>query len=151
MHFKRFSSSGTRIGGVGKWRWAELNPSDPDRLRWLAQYQPNTYLTPVTEVDMTANPDARFLDFAPPGTPILGMSGDGTIGPLGFGKALVSSGDFDRCMVRRLYGRFGNIQLSVSEDAAFLDKLVADYVALDRNVKAFIANVVTSSRFKLGR
>jgi len=108
-------------------------------------------MTPVTEVDMIANPDARFLDFSPPGTLVLGVAGDGTIGPLGFGKALVASGEFDSCMVRRLYGRFGNVQLSAAVDKSFLDALVADFVAGNRNVRAFIASIVASARFRKGR
>ena len=151
MHFKRFSTNGARIGGVGPWQWQELSPSDPDRLRWLEQYLPNSLMTPVTEVDMIANPDARFLDFSPPGTLVLGVAGDGTIGPLGFGKALVASGEFDSCMVRRLYGRFGNVQLSAAVDKSFLDALVADFVAGNRNVRAFIASIVASARFRKGR
>ncbi|MEC8025636.1 MAG: hypothetical protein VX223_17020 [Myxococcota bacterium] len=151
MHFKRFSTNGARVGGFGQWQWDALDPSDPDRLRWLVQYRANTILTPVTEVDMSFNPDARFLDFAPAGTKLLGQAGDGTIGPLGFGKALVASGDFDRCMVSRLYGRYGGIQLNFALDGPYLNSLVSEFVAGGRDVKGFVYSILTSARYRLGR
>ena len=151
MHFKRLSNDGARIGGIGAWSLMELPVDDPDRLRWLAQFLPGTLMTPVTEVDMAFNPDARFLDFAPPGTDVLGVSTDGTIGPLGFGKALVASGAFDRCMVRRFYGRILGVQLDFAVDKALMDSLVNEFVASGRDVRQLFMKLMTSERFRTGR
>ncbi len=73
--------------------WDDKSPTYSEPwIRWTRVFQPDTRLTPVSEAQMKANPNTRFIDFLPPEQTLLGLKGDGTIGPLGFGKIVVQSG-----------------------------------------------------------
>ena len=96
-----YGIGGIGIGGMSPKRWEQAGNSDAYYLRWEGAYAPDTVMTPATADHIAFNPDARFIDFAPPEMSLFGVTGDGTIGPLGFGKMLGASGKFDRCSVRR--------------------------------------------------
>ncbi len=91
-----------------------------------------------------------MVNFMPPGTRLFGQEGTGTIGPLGFGEVLVSSGEFDRCAVRRTYERYGGRDLVPGQDDVLLDGLVATFLEEDRNMRALIRAVMASEEFGLG-
>ncbi len=102
IFFKRFGYGGsgeTAIGGIGPWKFATGDARDNPYHRWKGSFLPNTVLTPVTEAQVIDNPDALFIDFQTHDArfKLFGQDSDGTIGPLGFSKQLVSSGTFDRC------------------------------------------------------
>lgn len=129
------------LGGIGPWRWsvqpANSFKSEPFR-RWADAYEDSTVLTPASAAQIQQNPDARFIDFLPPDRQLFGATSDGTIGPLGFGKLLVQSGELDRCAVQRLYGRYSGAQLDPAVDDALITELVRVFVDQERKVKPFI-------------
>jgi len=154
MHFKRFSTVGQRVAGLSPYRWDDISgygyPLWKEKPRWAAQYLPNTVMTPVTDLDVELNPDTRFLDFAPPDTPLFGQISDGTIGPLGFAKMMVSSGEFDRCTVRRFYQRFMGQTLDPAVHAPYIDELVSVFVGGDRQIRPFVVWLLNRPRFRWG-
>jgi len=160
IHFKRFAMTGTsgydqyglQIAGITPHRWLQSwgGSIHSSLIRWMGQYMPNTVMTPATELDIELNPDARFIDFAPPGTTLFGVTGDGTIGPLGFGKMIVDSGEFDRCAVRRFYERFGGMKLDPAKHKLYIDKLVKVYSDSGKKMKPFIRWILSQSRFRKG-
>jgi len=137
------------IGGIGPWRWPEVVNDDPFA-RWNNTFLHDTVLTPVSDADITRNPDARFLDFLSPASLLLGRSGDGTIGPLGFGKLLVDSAEFDRCAVQQLYERFMGRRIDLATERDLLSSLVAKFVEGQRKVKPFIRYLFSQDEFKRG-
>lgn len=153
MHFKRMFDVGALIAGATD-RWsinggvhgATFRLNNHARGAMIA----DTLMTPVTQELLDSNSDARFLDFMPAGTRLFGVEGDGTIGPLGFGRALVSSGEFDRCAVRRAYQRFGGRDLSPGRDDALIDAYVTEFVNANRNMRTLIESIVTSEESALG-
>ncbi|MGE0786891.1 MAG: DUF1585 domain-containing protein [Sandaracinaceae bacterium] len=110
----------------------------------------DTLMTPVSQAVLDANTDARFIDFMPPGTRLFGVEGRGTIGPLGFAQALIDSGEFDRCAVRRAYQRFGGRDLVPGVDDDRLGELVRAFLDSNRNMRALIERITTSDEFALG-
>ena len=114
--------------------------------RWEAQFLPSTVMTPVTELDVELNPDTRFIDFAPPEVTLFGQVSDGTIGPLGFAKMMVSSGEFDRCTVRRIMG----YQLNPATHSQYIEQLVQIYIGGDRRIRPFIQWLIAQPRFRQG-
>ena len=90
-----FDEGKLMIGGANGWRWDELCSYCEPRTRWAGAFVHDTVLTPIDEATLAAHPDARFIDFLPAGQALLGGVSDGTIGPLGFGKLIVASGEFD--------------------------------------------------------
>ena len=137
--------------GIGPW----LIPNDYTAghfpyARWRQSYIPNTVLTPITEEELAANEYARFLEFLPAGQSVFGVESDGTVGPLGFGKMLVTSGEFDRCAVRRLSERFLGRDLDPAKEAGYIDALVEKFVANDRQLKPFVRALLREPAFGRG-
>lgn len=150
LHFKRFDSTGTKIGGVGPWLWGgEFEAAE--KSRWEASFLVDTMMTPVTQAEADATGgNARWLDFLPAGQTLFGLASDGTIGPRGFAKLLVDSGEFDRCAVRKLYQEFGGRMLSPGEDAILIDDLVDRFVTSGRSVKSLVRDIVARPEFRFG-
>ena len=117
-----------------------------EKPRWEAQFLPSTVMTPVTKLDVELNPDTRFIDFAPPEVTLFGQVSDGTIGPLGFAKMMVSSGEFDRCTVRRIMG----YQLNPATHSQYIEQLVQIYIGGDRRIRPFIQWLIAQPRFRQG-
>jgi hypothetical protein len=172
IHFKRIDMESeyakhgwayVNLGGVGGWSWrkqgavsyeAPLVPGgrvylEPYR-RWTNQFSANTFLTPVSQDRLTANDDARLIDFLPPGEHLLGQESDGTIGPLGFGKMVVSSGQFDSCAVRRVFERVAGRKMDVSLDAALQRDMVDHFVSHNRQLRELIRFIVQRDEFRRG-
>lgn len=143
MHFKRWSfGTGGKVvlGGIGAHRWATGSKAEATSLpyvRWAKAFDPVTALTPITTAQLEQNPDARFIDFLPPDQRLFGATSDGTIGPLGFGKLMLASGEFDRCAAQRLYERFVGPKLTPQDDA-LITELTKSFVDGDRKVRPFI-------------
>jgi hypothetical protein len=154
IHFKRIGTAGHRVAGVSPYRWDKIknygNPLYKDSKRWNASYIPDTLMTPITEMDLFMNPDARFIDFAPPGTTLFDVVSDGTIGPLGFAKMVVESGEFDRCTVRRFYERFGGLRLDPAKHKLYIDKLIQVFTDGGRQVRPLIKWILSQPRTRLG-
>ena len=107
-------------------------------------------MTPVSQLDIDLNPDARFIDFAPPEVTLFGQVSDGTIGPLGFAKMMVNSGEFDRCTVRRFYSRFIGFELNPAVHSQYIETLVQVYLQGNRQIRPFIAWLLSQPRFRQG-
>jgi hypothetical protein len=137
------------MGGTGSWRWPEVVDDDPF-LRWDNTFVHDTTLTPVSQADIGRNPDARFIDFLSPQSSLLGRRGDGTIGPLGFGKILVESGEFDRCAVQQLHERFIGRPIDLTTERELVDTLVAKFLEGQRKVKPFIRYLLAQDAFRNG-
>ena len=158
IHFKRFALMGAYgiggqgIGGISPYRWKDGADYYFNRVwsRWEGEYAPYTKMTPVTDDDIAFNPDARFIDFAPPGTTLFGVESDGTIGPLGFAKMLIESGKFDRCTVRRFYQRFMGLKLHPAKHKLYIDKLVKVYIEKGKQIRPFIKWMMKQARFRQG-
>lgn len=147
------------LGGVGRYRISAAwlsgqyphSPADNSPgFRWRTAFVPGTVMTPVTAGEVAANPEAVLLDTMPSTYSLLGDSGDGTMGPLGFGKVLVRSGAFDRCAVRKLYGRVVGRDLHPADEKRYLDALVAKFVEEGRRVRPFIRHLMTQPEFRRG-
>jgi hypothetical protein len=172
IHFKRLEIEDEapyhgqgypNLGGIGGWQWRKTNqvsfpdPNSPGGVywrqpygRWNTSFISNTFLTPITDAQLMANDDARFLDFLPQGETLFGAAGDGTIGPLGFGKLVVSSGQFDRCAVDKLFQHFMGRPIDVAKEAQLENALVDAFVASDRQVKPWLKQLLMSDEFRRG-
>lgn len=150
IHFKRwdFVSAGyvdlPFIPGVEPWRVTKpqlsgIYPySGGPFTRWRDSFKPGTILTPITTAELEANPETVFLDTMPSNYTLLGQKSDGTMGPLGFGKILIASGEFDRCATQRLYERFVGRALDPAKEAGYLRALTRAFVEGDRKLKPFV-------------
>jgi hypothetical protein len=118
--------------------------------RWKNAFLPNTVLTPVTAEQLKANPEVVLLDTMPETYTLLGEHGDGTMGPLGFGKLLVRSGEFDRCASRRLYAMFIGRELNPATEKGFIDKLAREFVARDRKLRPFLRYLFEQPELRRG-
>ncbi len=118
--------------------------------RWRNAFVPGTVMTPVTQAQATANAEALLLDTMPPDYSLLGVTSDGTMGPLGFGKVLMTSGAFDQCAVRKLYARFVGRELDPAAEAAYVSALTREFVARDRKLKPFLKYLLTQPEFRRG-
>ncbi|MCP3137932.1 DUF1549 domain-containing protein [Pyxidicoccus xibeiensis] len=118
--------------------------------RWKNAFLPNTLLTPVTPEQIQANPEAVLLDTMPESYTLLGEHGDGTMGPLGFGKLLVRSGEFDRCASRKLYAMFVGRELNPATEKGFIDKLAREFVAGDRKLRPFLRYLFEQPELRRG-
>lgn len=118
--------------------------------RWKNAFLPNTVLTPVTPEQLKANPEAVMLDTLPDTYTLLGEHGDGTMGPLGFGKIVVRSGDFDRCAARKLYTLFIGRDLNPATEQPFIDKLAREFVARERKLRPFIRYLFEQPELRRG-
>lgn len=150
MHFKRLYGGGAQIGGVGQWSLQALSPNSDYRRRAISTFEYDTLMTPVDILRLEENPDAALIDFLPENYTLFGQSGDGTIGPLGFAKLLVSSGEFDRCMVRRAHELVTGRDLIPGRDDHEIERFVDRFVDADRNFKSLVAEIVRSDGFTIG-
>jgi hypothetical protein len=151
------------LGGIGDWQWRKTfqtsfaDSNSPGGTfwfqpygRWNANFVADTFLTPVPPSQIMTNPDARFLDFLPaPGT-LFGQQSDGTIGPLGFGKLIVASGEFDKCAVQTIHERFVGRKFDPTNEAALETQLVQAFTQGGRKVKPLIKLLLQSDEFKRG-
>ncbi|WP_223754074.1 hypothetical protein [Myxococcus sp. RHSTA-1-4] len=167
IHFKRYAKQGAAFEGWGAkylmpgvgtvWHWparwrAGAYPYGGDPFsHWNRWYTPDTLLTPVTEAQAQANPEALFLDFLPPEQTLLGQVSDGTVGPLGFAKLIVAAGTFDRCVVRHLHAQVMGRDIDPAREAGYLDDQVARFVAGGRKVRPFVKSLTQSNLFQRGR
>jgi hypothetical protein len=166
IHFKRFAKGGQAFEGWGanypmpgvglNWQWdpvwrtgAYPYGGEPFA-QWNKWYRPGSRLTPATEAEATANPYALFLDFLPPEDTLLGQTGDGTIGPLGFAKIIVAAGAFDKCVVRRVHERVMGRDIDPTTESGYLDELTSGFVANGRLVRPFIKSLTESVYFRKG-
>jgi hypothetical protein len=154
IFFKRFDFSDARptIANGDRWMSLGCNSRSPYGFcnRVNGTYLPDTVLTPATEAQMAANPDARFIDFLPPDQALFGRASDGTVGPLGFGRLLVESGEFDRCAVRRIYARFGGRLPDAGRDRGLIEELVRRFVAGGRRVRPLVRSILADEAFQRG-
>lgn len=118
--------------------------------RWAQNWLPGTTMTPVTEDDLARNMGALFLDTIPPEYTVLGQHTDGTMGPLGFAKVLVSSGEFDRCTARRIYEQVIGRPLNPAQEARYIESLATSFVADGRAMRPFVRRLLESSEFRRG-
>jgi hypothetical protein len=118
--------------------------------RWRNAFLPNTVMTPVTPEQVAANPEAVLLDTLPETYTLLGEHGDGTMGPLGFGKVLVRSGEFDRCVTRKLYAHFIGRELNPASEKGFIDRLAREFVAGERKLRPFLRFLFTQPEMRRG-
>ena len=81
---------------------------------------------------------------------LLGQHGDGTMGPLGFGKIVVRSGEFDRCVVRKMYAHFIGRDLDPAAEKLYIDKLAAQFAADGRKLRPFIRRLYEQGEFRRG-
>lgn len=138
------------IGGIGPGKWDDgLIDGDPFS-RWIRTFQPNTFLTPISPSELAFNPNARFLDFLPMGSTLFGSPGDGTIGPLGFAKLVVESGEFDSCAVRHFYERFLGRALDPTTESPLIQQLTQQFQAGGRKVKPFVRQLLSQDAFRRG-
>ncbi|MCB9611161.1 MAG: hypothetical protein H6722_01765 [Sandaracinus sp.] len=118
--------------------------------RWAQNWLPNTVMTPITEDELAVHPRALFVDTIPPEYTILGQHADGTMGPLAFAKILVSSGEMDRCAVRRLYARIVGRPLDPASEARYVDALTQRFVEGGRRVRPFVGHLLRSDELRRG-
>ena len=118
--------------------------------RWFDAWTPETVMTPATQAQIDANPHAMLADTIPSDRTLFGVQNDGTSGPLGFGKMLVNSGEFDRCAVRQLHKFAVGRDIDPSKENGYLNALVEQFVAGDRHAKSFIKSLMVSETFKRG-
>ncbi len=155
IHFKRWDFDGKvnvpMMGGLGPWTWpADTASAGEPWGRWDITFIHDTKLTPATEDQIAANPNARFIDFLPPDQQLLGVTSDGTTGPLGFGKILVQSGQFDSCAVQRIYERFVGRKIDPAAEQPLIQDLVSKFVADNRALRPFVRHVLHSEQFRRG-
>ena len=60
------------------------------------------------------------------------------------------SGAFDRCVVRKLYGRIVGRDLNPGDEKRSLDALVQKFVGDVRRVRAFIKHLMSQPEFRRG-
>lgn len=150
MHFKRIHGGGAQLGGVGGWDLAELPADSAFKKRSSSTFEHDTLMTPVPDATIAGNPNAALIDFMPPDYALFGTPSDGTIGPLGFAKVLVESGEFDKCVVRRFHELVAGRDLVPGIDDHVLEGYVDAFVASERNVKDLILAIVASDEFLIG-
>ena len=107
-------------------------------------------MTPITDEERDANLGAIFLDTIPPEYTIFGEHTDGTMGPLGFAKVLVSSGELDRCAARRIYERVIGRPLDPATEGRYIETLAAELAAGGRLVRPFVRHLLESSELRRG-
>lgn len=150
MYFKRMHGGGAELGGVGPWSLSSLPANNEFSERSMLTFESDTLMTPVDGATLENNPDAMLIDFMPDSYSLFGEQGDGTIGPLGFGKILVNSGEFDQCAVRRFHERVTGIELLPGRDDARIDELADYFVDNDRSVKSLIRHIMAGPDFDIG-
>jgi hypothetical protein len=118
--------------------------------RWRQNWLPGTTMTPITEAELASSPSTLFLDTIPPEYTLFGEHTDGTMGPLGFAKVLVSSGEFDRCAVQRIYERIVGRALDPTQEAAYIESLAHELAAGGRVLRPFVRRLLESTEFRRG-
>ncbi len=136
--------------GIDRGRIDQLAIYDIPRARWEQALIPNTLLTSISAPELLANPNSRFIDFLPPGEKLLGQTGDGTAGPLGFGKILLSSGAFDRCTTLKLYQRFVGRRLDPATERNVIEALTQKFIASGRLARPFVKQLMLSPEMQEG-
>lgn len=124
--------------------------NDGAEYRWATTFLPKTVLTPVTQAQIDENPAVIFIDSLDANTPVYGATSDGTIGPLGFGKILIASGAFDRCMSQRFYERIIGRKLDLANESRTIDALSTEFVRSGRKVRPFLKFLMQQPEFKRG-
>jgi hypothetical protein len=157
VFFKRWDFGGHYLGPIamippiGPWTIpTDYTQNHMPYARWRQSWLPGTVLTPITPAQLAANPYALFMDFLPPGQTLLGVEGDGTYGPLGFGKVLVASGHFDACAARRLAEHVLGRDLDPAGEAGYLEALTAEFVRGGRRVRPFVRALLAEPSFRRG-
>lgn len=137
------------IPGIGSWQINQQNAGGPYS-RWATSWYPDTVLTPVTQAEIDENPGARLLDALPAGETYLGATSDGTMGPLGLGKLLVASGEFDRCVAQRMYALFVGHPLDPGRESLYIRKLAKTFVDGGRKLRPFVKYLLALDEFRRG-
>jgi hypothetical protein len=165
IHFKRFAKQGSASEGwgasylmpaVGGWRWPNAwrtgtYPYGGEPFsHWNRWYTAGTQMTPVTQAQVDADPLVVFIDFLPPDQTLMGQVSDGTVGPLGFSKLLIASGQYDRCVVRRLHQFVLGRDIDPAKETGYLDLLTAHFVNDGRKVRPFVKRLTQSELFQRG-
>lgn len=140
VFFKRLTSNFATpsLAGVGSFEWDHFPDYDGNKKRWGLAFVGETVLTPATTAQIEANAEVRFLDGLLDGQTLFGKKSDGTIGPLGFGKLLVESGELDQCAVQKLHARFGGRALDPASEQPLIDELARQFVKDGRTVRGFV-------------
>jgi len=165
IHFKRFAKMGSAFEGygayyvlpqIGTWTWPTAwrgggwpYGGEPFS-HWNRWYTADTRMTPLVQGNIDGDPLRVFLDFLPPDQTLLNQVSDGTVGPLGFGKLILASGAYDRCMARHLHELVVGRDIDPAKEAGYLDRLTADFVARGRRVRPFVKSLTTSPLFGRG-
>lgn len=159
IHFKRVQrlySGRYPIVAVGanqfppEWVTLTGNYKGEPWTRFARSFVPGTRLTPISAADAAADPHRLFVDYLPPDQTLFGQRSDGTVGPLGFGKLLVESGTFDRCVVKRLHERIVGRTIDETREAGYFDEMVKLFVEGDRKLRPFVRQLVSSESFRRG-
>jgi hypothetical protein len=165
IHFKRFAKQGNAFEGygatypmpaVGNWRWPKVwrtgaYPYGGEPFsHWNRWYTAGTQMTPVTQAQVEVDPLVVFIDFLPPDQTLLGQVSDGTVGPLGFAKLLIASGQYDRCMVRRLHQFVLGRDIDPAKETGYLDLLTAQFIHDGRKARPFVKALTQSELFQRG-
>lgn len=167
IHFKRFAKHSDAFEGFGakyfmpgiggEWHWPKVWRTGaypygyPPFSHWNQWYKPGSQMTPVSEAVAMTNPESIFIDFLPTDQTLLGQTSDGTVGPLGFGKLIVASGAFDRCLVRHLHHQVLGRDIDPATEAGYLDVLTQRFVEGGRQVRPMIKSLTRSDLFRRGR
>jgi len=160
VHFKRWQYAGVSYGQIGESAFPGIFGINGLRLadfkalngRPKAAWAPGLTISPATQEQLMANPNAAFLDFQVPDArlKLFGLDSDGTIGPLGFAKMLVRSGEFDRCAVRKMYQRFVGRDLDPGVETGFIDMLAKKFVEQERKLRPFLQYLMHLPEFRRG-
>jgi hypothetical protein len=153
IHFKRMHPAGPGYNsfmGIGPWHLEKMASYEAPRPRIDLSFLPDTVMTPVTKEQDKVNPNAKLIDFLPPDQTMFGQVSDGTIGPLGFAKMLVKSGEFDRCATQKVYERMLGHRLDPGVEKLYIDRLTADFVASGRTYRGLVRALVRSPEFRRG-
>lgn len=155
--FKRWDFRGDYIwqlpvlgGGYAAQITADVNKKSSPYRRWFDAWSADTVLTPFSQAQLDENPHRLLMDTIPNDVTLFGVNNDGTSGPLGFGKMVVKSGEFDRCAVRQLHRFAVGRDIDPSKERGYLDKLVEEFVAGERHAKPFIKQLMLGQTFKRG-
>jgi hypothetical protein len=155
IHFKRVYidlEGNVMFGGIGPWKWNQqaLDEGNYVWSRFNTFFVHDTVLTPVDDARLQQKPDARFIDFTPTGQGLFGQSSDETIGPLGFAKPLVESGEFDECAVQHLYEHFIGRALDPTLERDTIVALAERFRSENRRVRPFVKSLMVSDEFRRG-
>ncbi len=165
IHFKRFAKQGSAFEGwgahylmpaIGPWKWPTAwrrgtYPYGGEPFsHWNRWYVADSMLTPVTQAQVDADPLVVFIDFLPPDQTLLGQVSDGTVGPLGYAKLIIASGQYDRCVVRRLHQFVLGRDIDPARETGYLDFLTAQFVGNGRKVRPFVKQLTQSELFQRG-